>query len=268
MRIKKKYVIKEAILTEGLMVDDLGNLTPTQKKVLKSLYKKYVKNADDDFRYWRLNTNDITKELNDKWQMSFHEAYKISRLFVMHGDDLFKENRINSEVHVAEILRGYMGTFISHYKKSLEDDEIHGGDWDLSIGGEVTPHTSHFWDSYNGFSLYLPVNYDYRWELPRHERDVTERKIIIIKVSFDFGDYRGTNTEPTISIKYSLGDSTTDDVVNVEGGLVEKAYFDLPKEVSKESMNEWLDDLVANQIKPIVTDFKYPEAPSAPVTED
>jgi hypothetical protein len=266
MRIKKKYVIKEARLTEALMVDDLGNLTPVQKKILKSLHKKYVKGAGDDFRYWRLNSHDITNELHEKWKLSFQESFKLARLFVLHGDELFRENRISSDVKITEILQLYMDKFVKHYKESLTDEGLPGGDWDLTIGGEVTPHEPNFWDSYRGFNLYLPVNADHRWSLPRSERRKIENKLLLISVRFEFDRYGDTGLEPTVSIAYELGD-TLQDRKKIEGHIVDKAYFDLPKEVSKEVMNKWFDDFIMNQVKPIVLDFKFPDPPLDPAED-
>ncbi len=252
MRIKKKYVIKEARLTEGLMVDDLKNLTPTQKKILKSLHKKYVKNAGDDFRYWRLNDEKITDELHDKWHLPFQEAFKISKLFVLHGDELFRENKIVSDIQIVEILKRYMGKFIKYYIEDLGGEVLAGGYWDLNIGGKVLPHEPHIWESFRGINMYLPCE----WTMSYSESRIScEGRTLLVNIKFDFGGYGEIKKEPTVSITYDLGDPGE----RLEGVIVDEAYFDLPEEVNKNVMNKWFDDFINNQVKPIVLDFKFPK---------
>ena len=55
MIYKKKHVIKESLIIEGLLIDDISNFSNKEKKILKSLYKKYYKPNDPSFRWWRLS---------------------------------------------------------------------------------------------------------------------------------------------------------------------------------------------------------------------
>ena len=239
MRIKKKYVLKESLLLEGILLDDLKQFTPRERKILKSLYKKYYKPNDPDFSWWRLNANHIQTELHEDWQLPFNVAYKMTKVFVLHGDELFTDNRINTNYSSSEILMLYMDDFMDNYRKSLDEDLIVGGDWILDVDGKKGLYTPHFWSSYRGFILYLA-------------QDVNT---VMVRGTFDF---ESDKENPTIKITYRLG-SDDNEYNKWNGVLLDNAIIDLPDEVTKQSMQDWIDDFVKNHIEVLIKDFKFPQ---------
>lgn len=250
MRIKKKHVLKEARLLEALMIDEISSISPQVKKILKSLHKKYVK--DDSFRYWRLSPYDIVDELTEHWLLPFDMSYKIAQLFVFHGDQLFSDTRIKTEYTSKDVLRGYFGRFLKKYREYAELNDDYFDNWDLNVGGEVAKHRIAFWDHSSSFTLYMPAKSD--WSLPSRERKRLDERLILADVRFNF-----EGEEATIAIKYELGERDTD---KIEGTILERAIIDLPEELNETTFNKWVEDLINNQIKHVIEDFKFPDPPT------
>ena len=250
MIYKKKHIIKESLIIEGYLLDVLNNFTSKEKKILHSLYKKYYKPDDTEFRWWKLKTFDLIEELYKKWQLPYNVAYKMAKVFVLHGDALFKDNIIASGPSKSEMLRMYSDRFFESYKKNLPEDVLPTS-WNLSVGDTVAPYEVRFWPGYKGITLYMAIESDYIDGLSREERWDSHGKVVMVKINFDF-----EVDNPTLSLKYQLGSNKTPDVT-----IIEKALFDLPTEVDKPEMFVWLDDLLENQIRVVLEDFKFPDTP-------
>jgi hypothetical protein len=97
----------------------------------------------------------------------------------------------------------------------------------------------------------MAIESDYIDGLSREERWDTHGKVVMVKINFDF-----EVDNPTLSLKYQLGSNKTPNVT-----IIEKALFDLPTEVDKPEMFVWLDDLLENQIRVVLEDFKFPDTP-------
>ena len=77
MRIKKKNVLKESyLINEAILLDQLSHIKPNVKKVLKLMYKKFVKKDEDEeyFKWWRLSHYDIQEFLASLGEMDYSDT--------------------------------------------------------------------------------------------------------------------------------------------------------------------------------------------------
>tara|TARA_R110000868_G_scaffold128953_2_gene337394 strand:+ start:707 stop:1492 length:786 start_codon:yes stop_codon:yes gene_type:complete len=261
MIYKKKHVIKESLIIEGLLIDDISNFSIKEKKILKTLYKKYYKPNDPNFRWWRLSRYDILTELDEKWLLPFNVAFKMSKIFVEYGEKLFVDNHIKTSFNIKEVFESYFERFTRIYKSKLIDGDRIGDQWDINVDNKVSVHDVHFWDSYDGFTLYSPINREAYWELPIEERNYIDNHLLLVRCKFKYK--LESEQEPTLRLTYEVGKG--DDVTS--GVIVDEAIFDLPKEVSQTEMFVWFDDLINVQVRTIIEDFKFPPPPQTPESD-
>jgi hypothetical protein len=246
MRIKKKHVLKESLILEGLLIDDLTTLDAFDKKVLKGLHKRFK-----DVSMWDIDTYDLIDELHEKWLMPLSKAFKLVHTYVYKRDYLFKEHDYVSNVKNADIFRRYGRKFYKKYRDSLDDEHLtpDGEFWDISVGDKTLPYEPHFWDQWNGYSIYLPVDYNLRWNA-RGSGDKTDydNYTAVVSVNFNW-------EEDTFNVEYRIGKDDNEQ----KGTIVNNHSFEYPKdEISYAVGTAWVENHVMNIVKPLIQQFNFP----------
>jgi hypothetical protein len=248
MRIKKKHVLKESLILEGLLIDDLNTIDPLMRKALKNLHRRFK-----DTSMWDIDTYRLTDEIHEEWLLPLETAYKIVQTYVYKRDYLFKEHNYTEDTSKSNFFGRYSSRFMKKYRDSLDNERIGGEDnrWGLNFGGVELPFEPHFWDSFDGFTLYLPVDWDLRYNAKYGDDDSGIDYDIystLVRVGFDWENQ-------TFTMIYSTGDKEN----KQEGIIIENEPFEyMEGEVSYDSVNAWIEGLILNKIKPILDKFEFP----------
>ena len=215
MRIKKKDVILEAQL-----IDLTTEFTPTEKRMLKTLNKKFGKGGMyGDFDRW-----DGAAFLIEEMELPYDQAYDLALTYWWYGDKLFDEaatlykkedrgyifNRVMREL-LTPYIKGRVGTAdrmegetIANVSITWEDPEhIVSKEGAFTVTDDVT-----LWDGHKGFTLYIPFNQDnvngkyVDYKLRNHNTIM----VYIQFIEYDEKNPKG-NTHVNINIEYTLGDT-------------------------------------------------------------
>lgn len=239
MRIKKKHVLKESLILEGLLIDDLNTISPLERKALKALHKRFK-----DVSMWDINTYDLIDELHDTWLLPLEIAYKIVQTYVYKRDSLFKEHDFTAKVTQKDIFKKYGSNFIKKYANSLDDEHIlpEGNFWDLKFGNVILPFEPHFWSRWsNGYTIYLPLD----WGLRRTTK--WDNYITLINVDFDW-------EQNTFKMTYRIGKEN-----EKRGVIVNNHPFDYPEgEITYNVGVDWVENNLNNIVKPLILNFTFP----------
>ena len=216
MRIKKKDVILEAQL-----IDLTTEFTPTEKKMLKTLNKKFGKGGMyADFDRWA-----GAAFLIEEMELPYDQAYDLALTYWWYGDKLFDEaatlykkedkgyifNRVMREL-LTPYIKGRVGTDdrmdgekIANVSITWEDPEhLISKEGAFTVTDDVT-----LWDGHKGFTLYIPFNQDYvdgeyiDYKLRNHNTLM----VYIQFIEYDEKNPKG-NTHVNINIEYALGDTS------------------------------------------------------------
>jgi hypothetical protein len=244
MRIKKKHVLKESLLLEGLLIDDL-NMDPFDKKALKALHKRYK-----DSTTWDISSLELVDELHEQWMIPLEKAFKIVHTYLYKRDYLFSEHDYIPSIKTKQIYSRYARKFFKKFRDNLDNEHLtpEGEFWELKIGDEVLPFEANFWDQWDGFNFYLPVDWDLRWGSrgSDNERD-WDQYILLVDVKFDW-------EKDTFDVTYRIGKDDNEQ----RGVIVNDHSFEYPEgEVTYENAVSWVGDMV-NIVKPLVQQFNFP----------
>ena len=215
MRIKKKDVILEAQL-----IDLTTEFTPTEKKMLKTLNKKFGKGGMySDFDRW-----DGAAFLIEEMELPYDQAYDLALTYWWYGDKLFDEaatlykkedkgyifNRVMREL-LTPYIKGRVGTADRMEGEKIADVSITWEDPEHLVSKEdaftVTDDVT-LWDGHKGFTLYIPFNQDYvdgeyiDYKLRNHNTIMVYIQFIVYDEKNPKGD-----THVNINIEYTLGDT-------------------------------------------------------------
>ena len=215
MRIKKKDVILEAQL-----IDLTTEFTPTEKKMLKTLNKKFGKGGMySDFDRW-----DGAAFLIEEMEIPYDQAYDLALTYWWYGDKLFDEaatlykkedkgyifNRVMREL-LTPYIKGRVGTDdrmdgekIANVSITWEDPEhLISKEGAFTVTDDVT-----LWDGHKGFTLYIPFNQDYvNGEYVDYKfRNHNTLMVYIQFIEYDEKNPKG-DTHVNINIEYTLGDT-------------------------------------------------------------
>ena len=232
MRIKKKNVLKESyLINEAILLDQLSHIKPNVKKVLKLMYKKFVKKDEDEeyFQWWRLSHYDIQEFLTKDMGVPDLDAYKITKFFIKYGEKLFADQEsFIYEPPLKEIIKEmfsvYLGRFIKEkwnypdllFTTKINDEEYSWDDYEI-------------WDTYKGFSIYLSY--------------VTEIDTSIL-ISFYFGyENEDENTFLIEESKVRIESAEGTERIDI---LPKNTKIDLPKDETYESFVTWMQELISN----------------------
>jgi len=215
MRIKKKDVILEAQL-----IDLTTEFTPTEKRMLKTLNKKFGKGGMySDFDRW-----DGAAFLIEEMELPYDQAYDLALTYWWYGDKLFDEaatlykkedkgyifNRVMREL-LTPYIKGRVGTADRMEGETIADVSITWEDPEHIVSKEgaftVTDDVT-LWDGHKGFTLYIPFNQD---SVNGEYVDYKLRNHNTIMVYIQFIEYDEKNpkgdTHVNINIEYTLGDT-------------------------------------------------------------
>ncbi len=216
MRIKKKDVILEAQL-----IDLTTEFTPTEKKMLKTLNKKFgVGGMYGNFDRW-----EGAAFLIEEMELPYDQAYDLALTYWWYGDKLFDEaatlykkedkgyifNRVMREL-LTPYIKGRVGTADRMEGETIADVSITWEDPEHIVSKEgaftVTDDVT-LWDGHKGFTLYIPFNQDsvngeyVDYKLRNHNTIM----VYIQFIEYDEKNPKG-NTHVNINIEYTLGDTS------------------------------------------------------------
>ena len=271
MRIKKKHV-----LLESLLIDVTTEFDATEKRIFKMLYQHYGNPMKDDeegkkpFNQW-----DVAAWLIESLEIPYDMAYELTKTYFWNYTELFSEiSSLRKRIPSAELFNENSRKLTSLFKDTLSDDsygEIKiNFDRDTSI--EDIRNVS-FWDSYNGFSLYLPFssrdnNGSYVYG------DDRDKRLLFINVKYQTLDKEGNivdgyikdedyrekidNEKFRVDVKYTLGEVRDSKGSDREVNLME---FDVPypKPLSLKTYTEMINLILGDVIKKVESiTFKLP----------
>ena len=212
MRIKKKDVILEAQL-----IDLTTEFTPTEKRMLKTLNKKFGKGGMySDFDRW-----DGAAFLIEEMELPYDQAYDLALTYWWYGDKLFDEAAtLYKKEDKGYIFNRVMRELLTPYIKGRGEGDEAEKIADVSITWEDPEHLISkegvftvtddvtLWDGHKGFTLYIPFNQDYvdgeyiDYKLRNHNTIM----VYIQFIEYDEKNPKG-NTHVNINIEYTLGDT-------------------------------------------------------------
>lgn len=154
MRIKKKHV-----LLESLLIDVTNEFTPVEKKIFKMLNKHYgnpIKGEEGkkDFTQW-----EVGAWLIETLDLSFQDAYSLSKTYFWNYDKLFGEAPIlRKKVSLPYLFFEHFRDLQDKVKDSYGEETIGNVviDFDRDSGFESSRGIL-FWSGYKGFTLYIPM---------------------------------------------------------------------------------------------------------------
>ena len=271
MRIKKKHV-----LLESLLIDVTTEFDATEKRIFKMLYQHYGNPMKDDeegkkpFNQW-----DVAAWLIESLEIPYDMAYELTKTYFWNYNKLFSEiSSLRKRIPSAELFNENSRKLTSLFKDTLSNDSY--GEikinFDRDTGIEDIRNVS-FWDSYYGFSLYLPFssgdnNGSYVYSDDRNKRQLIidvkyqtlDKEGNIVDVYIKDEDYREKidNEKFRVDVKYTLGDTVDRKGSDREVKLME---FDVPypKPLSLKTYSEMLNQILGDVIKKVEsTTFKLP----------
>lgn len=154
MRIKKKHV-----LLESLLIDVTTEFTPVEKKIFKMLNKHYgnpIKGEEGkkEFTQW-----EVGAWLIESLDLSFQEAYSLSKTYFWSYDKLFSEApTLRKKVSLPYLFFEHFRDLQDKVKDSYNEDRIGNVviDFDRDSGFESNRDVL-FWSGFKGFTLYIPM---------------------------------------------------------------------------------------------------------------
>jgi len=271
MRIKKKHV-----LLESLLIDVTNEFDATEKRIFKMLYNHYGDPMNDDeegkkpFNQW-----DVAAWLIESLEIPYDMAYELTKTYFWNYNKLFSEmSSLRKRIPSAELFNEHNRKLTSLFKDNLSNGSY--GEIKINFDRDTAIddiRNISFWDSYYGFSLYLPFssrdnNGRYVYGDDRDERQ------LIIDVNFHTLDKEGNivdgyikdedyrekvdNEKFRVVVKYTLGDIRDRKGSDKEVKLME---FDVPypKPLSLKTYSEMLNQILGDVIKKVESiTFKLP----------
>ena len=256
MRIKKKDVILEAQL-----IDLTTEFTPTEKKMLKTLNKKFGKGGMyGDFDRW-----EGAAFLIEEMELPYDQAYDLALTYWWYGDKLFDEaatlykkedkgyifNRVMREL-LTPYIKGRVGTADRMEGEKIADVSITWEDPEHLISKEgvftITDDVT-LWDGHKGFTLYIPFNQDHvNGEYVDYKfRNHNTLMVYIQFIEYDEKNPKG-DTHVNINIEYTLGDTSMrkDKRISMEN-------FDIPMPIpmTKEKIYKIFTDMLKDTLEKI-----------------
>ena len=215
MRIKKKDLILEAQL-----IDSTTEFTPQEKRMLKTLNKKFGKGG----MYGNFDRWEGATFLIEEMGLPYDESYDLALTYWWYGDKLFEEatplykkdhkgyifNRVMREL-LTPYIKGRAGTNDRTDLEKIADISITWEDPEHLITKEgtfVVTDDVTLWDGHKGFTLYIPFNQDYvngvyvDYKLRNHNTLM----VYIEFIEYDEKNPKG-DTHVNMNIEYTLGDT-------------------------------------------------------------
>ena len=154
MRIKKKHV-----LLESLLIDVTNEFTPVEKKIFKMLKKHYGNPIDTEEGKKEFNQWEIGAWLIETLDLSYQEAYTLSKTYFWHYDKLFGEApTLRKKVSLSYLFHEHFRDLMDKLKESYNDQPIGNVviDFDRDSGFESNRNII-FWSGFRGFTLYIAM---------------------------------------------------------------------------------------------------------------
>jgi len=271
MRIKKKHV-----LLESLLIDVTNEFDATEKRIFKMMYNHYGDPMKDDeegkkpFNQW-----DVAAWLIESLEIPYDMAYELTKTYFWNYNKLFSEmSSLRKRIPSAELFNEHRKKLTSLFKDNLTND-TYGEikiNFDRDTGIEDKRNIV-FWDSYYGFTLYLPFNsrdYNGRYVYG----DDRDKRQLMIDVHFQTLDKEGNivdgyikdedyrekidNEKFRVVVKYTIGEISNRRESGREVKLME---FDVPypKPLSLKTYTEMINLILGDVIKKVESfTFKLP----------
>jgi len=271
MRIKKKHV-----LLESLLIDVTNEFDATEKRIFKMMYNHYGDPMKDDeegkkpFNQW-----DVAAWLIESLEIPYDMAYELTKTYFWNYDKLFSEmSSLRKRIPSAELFNEHSRKLTSLFKDKLTDDSY--GEIKINFDRDTGIEDKRniiFWDSYHGFSLYLPFsnidnNGRYVYSDDRDARQLMidvyfqtlDKEGNIVDDYINYEDYREKidNEKFRVVVKYTIGEISDRRKSDRENKLME---FDVPypKPLSLKTYSEMINLILGDVIKKVESfTFKLP----------
>ena len=209
MKISKKQLL---ILQEGILLDDLSNYSDFEKKILKSLHKRYK-----DVNTYDIYTSHLAKDLHEKWDLPLDTAYRMAKIYNYKRNELFSENIHSMDIKHTEILQHNFNETIRKYNSTLNDNQL-GSTTDAN----KVKYDLFLWNTYDGFTIYARK---------------PEGESVNISTLVIFTDKDGNYLEKCIlDIKYKTSEDKRGEIGQFE--------FESPEKMDSNSSMEWVKSMV------------------------
>lgn len=249
MRIKKKDV-----LLESLLIDVTTEFSDVEKRLLKSLNKKYGNPLDSESKF---NEWEVAVWLIETLELPYDIAYEITKTYYWNYDKLFSDaGKVRKRIPISEIFFGNISKLMDTYK------DVHGeeyGSITLKLDGDTfeTNRNVSVWGRSRGFSLYIPFS---TWSHPTtgemFSTNELRNRLIFVEVEFKPITLRGTlsdiwlsheqykddidNENFYVSVDYTVGEREGD---SNKQKLME-FNMPYPKPLTKENFNDLLKNII------------------------
>jgi hypothetical protein len=233
---------KKEIILESIVIDTTDEFNPFEKKILKKFFKTHGLEGDFD-------VYDNAALLIEELEMGYQEAFNLANTFSNKRDILFSEtSSLRSDFDKSRVFFRYVDKEIKRLSEDVERaGTIEEKKIDINISGdEVTNRTVRLWDSYNGFILYLPLDY-------RYEREMREQKSLLVYVMLEkilLASYDYDNNIFRVNVMYSIGESTG------EKKPLTSFEWEYPENITKESIYQTVNDIYEN-VKRQISSFTF-----------
>ena len=273
MRIKKKHV-----LLESLLIDVTNEFDATEKRIFKMMYNHYGDPMKDDeegkkpFDQWG-----VAAWLIESLEIPYDMAYELTKTYFWNYNKLFSEmSSLRKRIPSAELFNEHSRKLTSLFKDNLSNDSY--GEIKINFDRDTGIEDKRnivFWDSYYGFSLYLP--FSSRDNYGTYVRGVDrDKRQLMIDVYFQTLDKEGNivdgyikdedyrekidNEKFRVVVKYTIGEISNRRESGREVKLME---FDVPypKPLSLKTYTEMINLILGDVIKKVESiTFKLPSS--------
>ena len=189
---------------ESLLIDVSTEFSPLEKKILKQLYKRYgddLLSPDSDFNQW-----DVAAWLIETLDIPYEMAYTLTKTYYWNHHKLFREvDKVRKEIPMSNLFFSHLSKLNSNFDNTYLNEKFgrsgYVGTININIdkdSGFIDERDVNYWDTYKGFTLYMPFN---SWRIGdsmvgSEERDV---RSIMVDVTFYPIDKKGKIVDSYIS---------------------------------------------------------------------
>ena len=232
MRIKKKDVLLEAQL-----IDSTSEFTPQEKKMLKTLKKKFGAGGyDSSYNRW-----DGAAFLIEEMGIPYDQAYDLSLTHWWYGDRLYEEvesiyKKEDRGYLYQRVIQQLLKPYIEGRDETLGDITTTWEDPDHIISQEglfTIKDSVTLWEGPAGFTLYIPMENRKLRDVSDRENtrefyDVSNKNTLSVSIKFIPYIEKGhpkMDTHVKFDVTYAVGDST---IRGNKSSEINMMSFDIP----------------------------------------
>ena len=259
MRIKKKDVLLEAQL-----IDTTSEFTTQEKRLLKTLKKKFGKGGYDSDYDRFVGAAFLIEDMG----IPYDQAYDLSLTHWWHGDKLYQEvdpiyKKEDRGWLYRKLIHQLLSPYIEGRGETIGDATITWEDPNHIISQKdlfTVKESVTLWSGTLGFTLYIPFRGNIL-VIPssdvihgvRHRYDISDKNTLMVYIKFIPYDEKGhpkMGTHVKFDVKYVVGDSTMRHEKNNEKNMMS---FDIPipSPLDKDNMYKIFTDSLKDVLEKI-----------------